>query len=43
MLDYEEATEHATIPMLEHFALQLLDAGVHSDDAAAERVRPAIP
>jgi hypothetical protein len=33
VLDYEEATEHATIPILEHFALQLLDAGVQSDDA----------
>jgi len=33
VLDYEEATEHNTIPILEHFALQLLDAGVQSDDA----------
>jgi hypothetical protein len=33
VLDYEEATEHATIPILEHFALQLLDAGVQSGDA----------
>ena len=33
VLDYEEATEHDTIPILEHFALQLLDAGVQSDDA----------
>jgi nitric oxide reductase NorD protein len=33
VLDYKETTEHATIPILEHFTLQLLDAGVQSDDA----------
>jgi nitric oxide reductase NorD protein len=33
VLDYEETTEHDTIPILEHFALQLLDSGVQSDDA----------
>jgi len=33
VLDYEEVTEHATVPILEHFALQLLDASEQSDDA----------
>jgi hypothetical protein len=32
VLDYEDATEHDTIPILEHFALQLLDASVQSGD-----------
>ncbi|MBI5042154.1 MAG: VWA domain-containing protein [Gammaproteobacteria bacterium] len=33
VLDYEEATEHDTLPILEKFALQLLDASYPSDDA----------
>jgi len=32
VLDYEDATEHDTIPILEQFALQLLDASVQSGD-----------
>jgi hypothetical protein len=32
VLDYEEPVEHKTIPILESFALQLLDASVQSDD-----------
>ena len=33
LLDYEEAYEHDTIPILERFALQLLDSTETSDDA----------
>ncbi|MFA7386630.1 MAG: VWA domain-containing protein [Thiohalobacteraceae bacterium] len=33
LLDYEEACEHDTIPILERFALQLLDPTETSDDA----------
>lgn len=32
-MDYPEPAQHATIPMLEHMALMLLDAKVKSDDA----------
>jgi hypothetical protein len=34
VLDYEEPVEHPTIPVLEHFALMLLDASERSDDEA---------
>ncbi|MEA3244419.1 MAG: VWA domain-containing protein [Pseudomonadota bacterium] len=41
LLEYEESAEHPTIPILEHFALMLLDASERSDDdelnALAER------
>ena len=34
MLDYEDPVEHQTIPVLEHFALMLLDSSERSDDEA---------
>jgi hypothetical protein len=41
LLEYEESAEHPTIPILEHFALMLLDSSERSDDeelnALAER------
>jgi hypothetical protein len=41
LLEYEESPEHPTIPILEHFALMLLDSSERSDDqqlnALAER------
>ena len=33
LLEYEESVEHPTIPVLEHFALMLLDSSERSDDA----------
>ncbi|MGB5300297.1 MAG: nitric oxide reductase activation protein NorD [Thiogranum sp.] len=33
LLEYEESAEHPTIPVLEHFALMLLDSSERSDDA----------
>jgi len=32
LLEYEESAEHPTIPVLEHFALMLLDSSERSDD-----------
>ena len=32
LLEYEESVEHPTIPVLEHFALMLLDSSERSDD-----------
>jgi hypothetical protein len=32
LLEYEESAEHPTIPILEHFALMLLDSSERSDD-----------
>ena len=34
VLDYEDPVEHSTIPVLEHFALMLLDSSERSDDEA---------
>jgi nitric oxide reductase NorD protein len=34
VLDYEDPVEHPTIPVLEHFALMLLDSSERSDDEA---------
>ena len=34
VLDYEDPVEHQTIPVLEHFALMLLDSSERSDDEA---------
>jgi hypothetical protein len=38
VLDYQEPVEHDTIPILEKFALQLLDTGYQSGDAALNAI-----